>query len=176
MLDFAFRKNILLLEKTYCFQKKYTQTQNKISPANSDCLGMNQDHLENLAKGKDFWNKWRKDNADINPDLRTARLTNMDSHLIFPLKRRNLRGYDLTKVNFWQANLRAVDLSEANLSEAYLNQANLEEADLTGANLQNACIEKANLSKALFPRANLSSAQLWGSNLSRADCRVNASN
>ncbi|WP_404791058.1 pentapeptide repeat-containing protein [Altericista sp. CCNU0014] len=131
---------------------------------------MNQDHLNNLSKGKDFWNKWRKHNSDIEPDFKESQLTDMDSHLVAPLMRRNLRGYDLSGANFWRANLRAVDFSEANLSEAHLNQANLEEADLTGANLQRSWIEEANLCKALLHKANLSSAELWGSNLSKADC------
>lgn len=121
---------------------------------------MNQEHVNNLAKGKDFWNEWRKHNADIEPDFREAQLTDMDSHLIAPLKRRDLRGYDLSRANFWQANLRAVDLTEANLSRAHLNQASLEEADLTRANLQSAWVEEANLCKALFQGANLCSAQL----------------
>ncbi|MGD1928894.1 MAG: pentapeptide repeat-containing protein [Leptolyngbyaceae cyanobacterium] len=131
---------------------------------------MNQEHVNNLAKGKDFWNEWRKHNVDIEPDFREAQLTDMDSHLVAPLKRRSLRGYDLSRANFWRANLRAVDLTEANLSEAYLNQAILEEADLSRANLQSAWVEEANLCKASFQETNLCSTQLWRSNLSRADC------
>jgi uncharacterized protein YjbI with pentapeptide repeats len=132
---------------------------------------MEQEHVNNLAKGKDFWNEWRKHNTDIEPDFREAQLTDMDWRLNAPLKRRDLRGYDLSRANFFQANLSAVDLTEANLSEAHLNQASLEEADLTRANLQSAWVEEANLCKAIFQEANLCSAELWGSDLSRADCR-----
>lgn len=128
---------------------------------------MNQEHVNNLAKGKVFWNEWRKHNVDIEPDFREAQLTNIDSA---SLNRRDLRGYDLSRANFWRANLRAVDLTEANLSRAHLNQVNLEEADLTKANLQSAWLEETNLSKTSFQSANLCSAQLWRSNLSRADC------
>lgn len=137
---------------------------------------MNEEHLKHLNKGKIFWNEWRINNSDIEPDFKEAQLTDWDSYVIASSKRRNLRGYDLRGANFFRANLRGVDLSGANLSGAYCHQANLEDADLTGANLQpegsfyKTWLEKVNLSGARLHKANFSSVYLYEANLSSADC------
>ena len=35
----------------------------------------NQQHLDILKQGVETWNQWRKENPDINPDLREADLS-----------------------------------------------------------------------------------------------------
>jgi len=56
---------------------------------------MNQEHLNNLNKGRDFWNQWRTQYPEIRPDLRGAQITIMDLHQRFPLERRDLTGFNL---------------------------------------------------------------------------------
>ncbi|ARV59125.1 hypothetical protein BZZ01_11170 [Nostocales cyanobacterium HT-58-2] len=131
---------------------------------------MKEEHLQILNKGKDFWNEWRQREPDVVPDLRGAQLTEMDSHQINPLKRRNLRGFDLRKADLGKTNLRAVDLSQADISSGYLDGAILTEADLTGANLQGVYLDAADLSKANLCKANLYFAGLHQANLTKADC------
>jgi uncharacterized protein YjbI with pentapeptide repeats len=132
---------------------------------------MNQEHLDNLNKGKQFWNEWRTQNPEVLPDLRGAQLTIMDSHQRYPLKRRDFTGFNLSKTDFGRTNLRAVDLSGVDLSSAYLDGALLTEADLTGANLQWANFEETNLTEAKLSKANFYFANLQRADLTKADCR-----
>jgi uncharacterized protein YjbI with pentapeptide repeats len=92
----------------------------------------NQEHLEILKQGVDTWNKWRKENIDIQPDLSRA----------------NLFGIYLNKANLSNAILANAHLEGANLSEAHLEGANLKKAYLHGINLSNAHLEGANISEA----------------------------
>ena len=64
-----------------------------------------------LSRGVAAWNKWRRENPSIRPDLRGANLSGA-----------NLIGADLIKA----------DLSEANLVRANLNGAHLNGAHLNG--------------------------------------------
>ena len=77
----------------------------------------NRQHLNMLKQGVDAWNQWRKENPDIQPDLREAALAGA-----------NLSKANLSAANLDEANLHSADLREANLSGASLNEANLSEA------------------------------------------------
>ncbi len=81
-----------------------------------------REHLKILKQGVDAWNKWRKENLEIKPDLTEAKL--------------------------YEADLSEADLSVAVLSVADLNVAKLIEADLTRANLYGADLNVADLSGA----------------------------
>ncbi|HEX9134597.1 MAG TPA: pentapeptide repeat-containing protein [Ktedonobacteraceae bacterium] len=132
-----------------------------------------QPHLNVLRKGRDTWNRWRKECKDVHPDLRKANLYGAD-----------LIGYDLSEVNLNGANLSNANLSntycintylinadlrKANLKDANLRNANLSGASLNKANLNRASLNKANLSDAVLKRANLSDTDLSEADLSRAD-------
>src|SRR5215469_2106373 len=64
----------------------------------------NDDPIALLKKGIAAWNKWRKENPDICPDL---------------------SGADLRRAHLYGANLSGADLSGADLSEAGLSGAGL---------------------------------------------------
>ena len=128
----------------------------------------NWEHLEILNKGVPAWNRWRKENPAIRPELGEA----------------NLRGAELTEVDFSRADLsdtvlRFAKLSEANLSATNLREANLREAELSGASLLKADLVDADLAgadlrgakfnEAVLCWANLSEADLSSANLSRAN-------
>ncbi len=104
----------------------------------------NDDHIAQLMKGVAAWNKWRKENSDIRPDL---------------------GGANLYSANLYKANLAEADLSEANLSRANLANANLSGARLSGTGLDNANLSGANLSGAYLAKADLSGAKLDKANL-----------
>lgn len=74
----------------------------------------------------------------------------------------NLRGADLTAVEWPQADLRWSDFSEATLLDANLNGANLMGASLENAMLQGADLRGANLLAATLRGANLREANLHG--------------
>ena len=83
---------------------------------------MNKAHYEILQKGVKEWNKWRKANQNIKPQLNGA----------------NLRGANLFRANLKEANLKEADLFRSNLGEANLHKADLFKANLGGVNLGSA--------------------------------------
>jgi len=92
----------------------------------------NKEHLTLLRQGVKAWNEWRKENPEINMDLRGAHL---EGAFLWEanLQRADLRG----------ANLERADLRGAHLEEAYLGEAHLERADLRGAHLEGANLREA---------------------------------
>jgi hypothetical protein len=132
----------------------------------------NEEHLEILRQGVEVWNRWRKENPDIRPDLPKAILGGADlrrAHLFgADLRWAYLFGADLFGADLSEANLGKANLSEANLSEANLSEANLPGVDLSGADLSLADLRRANLSLADLRRANLGGADLRGADLSNA--------
>jgi hypothetical protein len=87
----------------------------------------NPRHLAKLQESVEAWNKFRRDNPHIRPNLREADLSRAD-----------LRGSDLTGAHLGDANLFSADLNGADLRGANLIGANLSEAEMTGANLAGA--------------------------------------
>ena len=57
------------------------------------------EHLDILDLGVEIWNKWRKDNPDLRPDLSDSDLSNMELPCI------DLSYSNLTRVNFSHTNL-----------------------------------------------------------------------
>lgn len=96
----------------------------------------NKEHLALIKQGVETWNRWRRDNPDIRPDLSQASL--VGAHLYeADLSHANLFWADLTGANLYKADFSRANLFGANLSGANLHQANLREADLvdTGVDL-----------------------------------------
>ncbi|MGB3403921.1 MAG: pentapeptide repeat-containing protein [Microcoleaceae cyanobacterium] len=81
----------------------------------------------------------------------------------------NLRGLDLSGVNFQQAYLRGADLSDIDLSNSDLMAVNLSGADLSGALLSDANLSQGNLHRVSLALANLSGANLNQVNLTEAN-------
>src|SRR3954454_10158089 len=82
----------------------------------------NEDHVVQIKRGVKVWNKWRKKNSDVVPDLLGADLTG--AHLTGAY----LRSADLTEATLTEANL-----CDADLRAAALIDSRLDGADLTGA-------------------------------------------
>jgi len=131
------------------------------------------EHVAKMKEGVDAWNKWRKANPEIIPDLTSAHISGS-----------GFRGGDLRRANQsraredrrlgdFDADLRRANLSHALLSNAYLGSANLIRADLTGAILSDANLRCADLTGANLRwsvlGANLFGATLDGANLTHAD-------
>ena len=111
----------------------------------------NPEHLAKLKEGVEAWNHWRKENPEVDPDLRQAFLQEADLSEA-DLSYANLNGADLDRVN-----LRGAKLSGANLEWADLYQADLHGADLGGADLSYATLVRTNLE-----RANLTGCSVYG--------------
>ncbi|MBP2400716.1 pentapeptide repeat-containing protein [Streptomyces syringium] len=81
----------------------------------------------------------------------------------------DLRGADLTRVDFASGLLGEADLRGVTLTGACLSRAHLEAADLTGADLSGACLSKAILEEASLRGANLQEANLGSAELHDVD-------
>jgi len=150
-------------------------------------------HLRILKQGATVWNRWRENNPQIQPDLSSAILTEINLYTAnlsgASLLKAQLSRADLSKTNCAKANFRDAILSEANFSKANLRGAHFQGADLTtasltyadcrksqfrsadlgNANLTVADFSNANLTEAILSRANLFGVNFSGANLSRAN-------
>jgi uncharacterized protein YjbI with pentapeptide repeats len=127
----------------------------------------NPEHLAILWQGVEHWNKWRKENPYLPPDLGEANLTwtdltraDLSEGILYDA---DLSGVPMCNAKLLRANLCDARLTFADFSGADLRRANLSGADLRGANLSSADLSYADLSK-----ADLKSATLCDANLTRA--------
>lgn len=138
----------------------------------------NPKHVSILKKGVEAWNRWRKQNPSIAPDLGGANLS-LAKLITADLSGTNLNGADLRGAYLGGANLGSAflggaDLSVADFSRTILNRAdlggaNLERVDLTHAHLTGANLTGVNLIEANLTGANFTEANLEGANLEGAD-------
>lgn len=117
-----------------------------------------KEHLEILKKGVGTWNKWRRDNPSVKPDLFNVNL-----------KGANLADVNLSGVNLWEADLNKARLWRADLSGADISFANMGNADLRGASLRESNLVDADLSGAVLSFAYLRKANLWGADMSDSE-------
>ncbi len=141
----------------------------------------NPEHLAILREGVKAWNRWRRRNRRVAPDLRRAYLnravldgvdfSNADlnrahlngAHLIgasfngADLFMTELRGADLRRAQFIWSKLNMVDLSEANLGGADLAGASISASGLNGTDFSG-----ARLWLAAFTNVDLSQARGFG--------------
>ena len=115
---------------------------------------VNPGHLAKLQEGVAAWNKWRKENPYIKPDLIFAHL--IGANLIGA----NLIGANLIGANLRDANLNLTKLDRRTLEYAICEGVKLEEIDLSGANLEEIKLSAFNLSGFNFFNANLYGANL----------------
>lgn len=80
----------------------------------------NPEHLDILRQGVETWNKWRIENAGIQPNLRRANL-----------REANLHGIKFWDTDLTRANLSGADLSEANLARPHRVQARADQEGLS---------------------------------------------
>jgi uncharacterized protein YjbI with pentapeptide repeats len=94
----------------------------------------NQEHLAILNQGVDQWNRWRKDNRNVEIDLSRADLSDTD-----------LRGINLCGARLYKAKLNGANLCNADLYGAEIQYGSLQSAILRGVNLHYASFRGADL-------------------------------
>ena len=119
----------------------------------------NPEHLEILKQGVEAWNKWRKENPSIRPDLSKAELDGTN------LNRANLSDAIIIDAKLNRAVLQWANLNKADLSNSWLIGANLSEANLMDSNLIAATLYDADLAGADFCKARLRSTNIRAANL-----------
>lgn len=116
-----------------------------------------------LKKGVADWNKWRKTNPEIRPDLSEANLRRADLGGA-DLRGTNLGRSDLSGANFFGSNLNAADLHAV-----WLWGANLQACDLCKANLRGAHLGLARLRAAKIDGADLADSEMLDTIFARVD-------
>src|SRR5262245_8180270 len=122
-------------------------------------------HLDKIRAGATVWNRWRRDNPSIVPDLNGLRIS--ASELQFgavqggpvDFSRTELSQAVLVHATLIEANLAGAVLSKADLSYCRLNKADLRGADLRGAKLAYADLTDARLDGAFVCGADLRHAR-----------------
>jgi len=99
----------------------------------------NPEHLKILEEGVEVWNKWRRTNPSVLPDLSEAQLRGMS--------------------------LRECDLSDADLTGANLSGSNLTGARFSGARLFNTTPSFTELADADFTEARMGFTHLGANDL-----------
>lgn len=115
----------------------------------------NQEHLNILKQGVEFWNAWRQENPEIQPDLSRA----------------DLQGADLKYVDFRDTNLQEARCDEADFDKARMDRARLYLANLRRANLYRTICIGADMREAILRGADLVRADLSDADLRKADLK-----
>jgi hypothetical protein len=127
-----------------------------------------RNHLDILKRDPVEWNRWRKYNQRVQPEL--PGLVLADLNLVgIDLSSANLSGAKLDGSNLSSAILRAACLNDASLIETDLTEANLTKADLRGANLSGANLANVSLNSASLIETDLTEANLTQADLREAD-------
>lgn len=132
----------------------------------------NEEHVRMLKLSVEVWNKWRKENPGIRPDLFGADLCGQELFSMH-LAKKLFSGMGFSKgapirdplKEFLNTLDSLEDPVRTNLSQADLSQADLRRAFLTGADLSGADLSGANLSGASLSGADLSNADLSNAEL-----------
>lgn len=137
------------------------------------------DHVSKVKEGAAAWNRWRKEEPDVLPDLGWANINglNLDGAVFAEsvlklafCKRCSLVGADFSGANLHGVNLEGCDLRGAVFRDANLEGAHMLGADLTGADFAGANLKLANLDGAILRDADLTGvkklrpSQLFGVN------------
>lgn len=115
----------------------------------------NSEHVAILNKGVRAWNKWRKTNPGLIPDLKRANLSNMHLH------KYDLNHARLMWVNFNNSNLRYCNLCSADLTHSFLNDTDLSYADLTDANLEDCDFRFADLTGTIMDKDKINTYTIF---------------
>jgi uncharacterized protein YjbI with pentapeptide repeats len=133
-----------------------------------------QEQVEILRQGVETWNKWRKANPGIKPDLSHVHLDEIKLNDEQYVKRYDDGSFILKGPNFRNANMESASFRKASLDNADFEKAFLKNADLTGASLLNADFSHAKLWGAKLSGCNLEcsqfkSADFMGAQLDRCE-------
>jgi uncharacterized protein YjbI with pentapeptide repeats len=128
-----------------------------------------EEQLKILKQGVEVWNKWRKENPNVEIDLGFAKFRKANlrkANLSFArLYDADLRGSNLIRADLHSAILMDADLRRADLSKANLVGAKLIGADFGGANLYDADLSRADLSGAILVHTKIDKARISGSSV-----------
>ena len=148
--------------------------------AQPDTFRGNREHLHRFVtalqeQSSRSWNRWRKSNPKIIPDLRGLDLNVEGIETIdmggMNLSMTRLAGAQLSGLRSWNVNLVDADLRHANFDSADLRIGNLDGANLEFCRFVTANLTEVSAKGANLRHANLSHAVMNGVHLEGADLR-----
>jgi uncharacterized protein YjbI with pentapeptide repeats len=129
-----------------------------------------------LTVGPEAWNKWKKENPEVNLDFSRHKFEGVLTANLYDL---DFSGADISNAEFRSANLSRTKLSGvrgwdadvrgATLDDADFNSALLMRANLGGTSIRGTDFSSADLSLASFNYAKGTGAQFFSANISAAD-------
>ena len=126
----------------------------------------NEDHVKIVTQGVRTWNRWRKENINVKPDLTEIDLKNADLYSAnlseADLSWTDLSNSTLIRSNLSSASLVGTDLTETDLTKVNLADANLFSSILLGTIINETIFKNTNLTGALFGGTLLSNLDLSG--------------
>ncbi len=159
---------LVMVDEEYIRIREYASHVQDLWHSRTPRVTANLEHIERLKQGPEIWNKWRKENPNVRPNLSCADLSGANFNSVSIIGP-NLEGADLYGANLIFANLASARLKNSYLLNAKLVGADLRSANLTGANLSLVDFRWANLSGASLTGANLHHAGLNDTNLIGSD-------
>ncbi len=124
--------------------------------------------LEQLLRGSDAWNAWRRIPGVFRPDLTASMLRSL-----------NLEGINLSKCDLSRAIFIEAQLAGATFEDSRLNSANLSDCSAVGANFARSDMQSARLRRAVLSESDFSHSDLNGADFSNSkilDCQFEAAN
>ena len=129
----------------------------------------NSEHCSLARGGSGGWNKWRKQNPTVQPDLGGADLSMATARRAALNRALLLHGLGGGVHDLSGFDLHGADLSGENLSGQILTGANLSRADLSGANLEHAHLVEVNLREAKLNGCRVFGISTWDVDLTGAE-------
>jgi len=128
----------------------------------------NPEHFSILKQGAKVWNRWRRKNPNIIPDLRCIDMRGFNLHHLnltgCKLVRCDFRGKSflhskLEKADLYQTNLRRANFSHVDLRSSILSDSEAQGANFSYSNLSGANLESMRISETIFQDTDLSRAK-----------------
>ena len=137
----------------------------------------NQEHLAILKQGIDNWNKWRREQGEVQVDLSGTDLSDLDLSLgnfspaevpqssVNGIPVVSFIGLHLAQINCYSANLQSADFNHANLAGASFRGAHLAGTNFAHADLFNVDLSFANIHYTNFSWTNMAGANFTGAEI-----------
>jgi len=125
-------------------------------------------HITALRTSAQSWNEWRQEEHIRRPDLRNARLVQMDLSS-YDLHDALLDGAHIHECSLYRANCRGLSLCDAELERVYANSSAFQNARLAGTSLSDVDFSFAMLDSVSFQRSFLEAVVFRQTSLINAD-------
>ncbi|WP_147819597.1 pentapeptide repeat-containing protein [Salidesulfovibrio onnuriiensis] len=132
-----------------------------------DIAMANPEHVKILLEGGvEGWNRWRKENPEVEPNLESFSFQKIDKALVTPLLEREkscvgeLIGLDLQNAILYDANFNKMSLINVDFSNSYMRYAQLNQSSLWGCVFNETDLTMSNWSGCVAHVSNFNKSKL----------------